>query len=92
MPDNKNSHARLRDLEAHFSGGGDDYAILRLLGRNDPESRTELGRLVDAAPGEYTGMVQVARIYLAGFANQGAGEDDGTVGLDYSEKMEVVIQ
>ena len=88
-----NLKKRLRDLETHFSGGGDDYAILRLLGRNDPESRAEVGRLVDAAPGEYTGMVQVARIYLAGFANQ--GDNDGVVGiqsLDSGEGMEVTIQ
>jgi hypothetical protein len=42
-----------------------------LLGRNDPEARAELGRLVDAAPGVYAGMVQVARIYLEGWINQG---------------------
>jgi hypothetical protein len=80
----KDQTARLRAMEAHFGGGGDDYAILRLLGRNDPESRFELGRLVDAAPGVFSGMVQVARIYLEGWNNQGPE--------DPAEGMEVTIQ
>lgn len=80
----KNQMARLEAVEQHFGGGGDDYAILRLLGRNDPESRAELGRLVNAAPGVFSGMVQVARIYLEGCNNQGPE--------DPAEGTEVTIQ
>jgi hypothetical protein len=80
----KNQTARLEALEAHFGGGGDDYTILHLLARNDPEARFELGRLVDAAPDAFSGMTQVARIYLEGWNNQGPE--------DPAEGTEVTIQ
>lgn len=78
----KNQATRVEALEQHFGGGGNDYQILHLLGKNDAESRAELGRLVDAAPDVFTGMVQVGRIFLAGFANQGDEGEEGIADLD----------